>query len=55
MQEEITQHEANIDEDNPKDLIDDYLIAMRKEIKDPDTRFGKAGGKISCLSINIWE
>jgi len=37
----MEEHESSVDEGNSRDLIDDYLIAMRKERKDSDSRFGK--------------
>ena len=44
IKETIDEHIESVDEDNPKDLIDDYLIAMKKGMKDPDNRFSRTGG-----------
>lgn len=31
MQDVITSHRAKLDPDNPKDVIDEYLVAMDKK------------------------
>lgn len=35
----MEEHKEHLDLDNPKDLIDDFLIEMEREKENPDTFF----------------
>lgn len=37
LQEVIDEHRANLDRDNPKDLIDSYLLDLEADQDNPDS------------------
>ena len=45
FQESVRQHEETFDERNPRDLIDDYLIELKKAEQSPDKPVNRKGTK----------
>lgn len=56
IEEQIDKHQENLDEDNPNDFIDAYLIEMKKieEKGDTDSSFYKELGR-KCLICVIFD
>ena len=41
FQNSISDHEKILDENNPRDLIDDYLIELKKNRDNPESLFSR--------------
>ena len=39
----VNEHEKSFDENNPRDLVDEYLIELKKSNSDPDSLFNRKG------------
>ncbi|KAG7170448.1 Cytochrome P450 2L1-like 5, partial [Homarus americanus] len=50
-QKEIEEHRATLDRDDPRDLIDGYLIMMEKKADDPDNTFSVKDLAILVLDL----
>lgn len=50
LQDVVEEHRATLDRDNPRDIIDSYLIEMEERKDDPDSTFS---GKYSTVSNYI--
>ena len=50
VQEEIDQHRATLDPDNPRDFIDSYLLEMEEKKNDPESTC--SGKSVSSVPPN---
>ncbi|XP_069672288.1 methyl farnesoate epoxidase-like [Periplaneta americana] len=51
MRETIRNHESTLDENSARDLIDVYLIEMRKQADNPNSTFTEEGLIVICMDI----